>query len=329
MSTEEVQASPIVKVARDLTEIIAMTDHLDDQAEHKHSMRIDGTVLPGGLAMVAMADVANHEAWTNQYQGREHWNALHANDPAKRVDLSHIEDEDDEWEPPLQTLCFWSEQWRRQHGAEYDRRPTVNSEANFLRFLLEWAWDNEERWDAFAKDIRDARVRLENVLYAGKRAERSRIVCDRCDDPRRLVKVYALREAEATECTQCGNIEATDLADQDCPACEVGVLETVWQSNEDDDRHKCPSCKARFDSDDLRRAHAKQLRSEGAERWLHQADAIGLLKMQDRSERTVRKWLKEGEGAGYCDPKTHEVWVWWPDLWRRHLVTPTRKRASA
>jgi hypothetical protein len=68
------------------------------------------------------------------------------------------------------------------------------------------------------------------------------------------------------------------------------------------------------------------LRSEGAAKWVHQVDAIGTLKAQGRSERTVRQWLLEGEGDGFCDPVTHEVWVWWPSLWRKHLMTPTRKR---
>jgi hypothetical protein len=25
---------------------------------------------------------------------------------------------------------------------------------------------------------------------------------------------------------------------------------------------------------------------------------------------------------------THEVWVWWPDLWRLHLTTATRNRSQ-
>ena len=281
MSETEVQAGPVVKVARDLTEIVRMSELLDDQAEHKHSARIDGTVLPGGLAMVSLAAVANHEAWLEQYATRERLGR----------ERSHIEDEDDEWEPPLQTLCFWSEQWRREHNAEYDKRPTVNSEANFLRYLLDWAWDHEPRFDDFASDIRKARLRLENVLYAGERPERSRIECPNCEEPRRLIVLRGIAD--------------------DCS----------------DDLWKCPECKHRFERDDVKRAHAKMLRSKGAERWVRQIEAIWTLREQGRPERTVRQWLSEYEHAAYCDPDTHEVWVWWPDLWRRHLVTPTRNRA--
>lgn len=277
------EVDAVTKVARDLREIVNMTAELDDQAEHKHSARIDGTVIPGGLAMVALAGVANHEAWENMQQATERYGR----------DFTSAEDEDDEWEPPLQTLCFWSEQWRRDHNAEYDQRPTVKSEANFLRFLLEWAWENELHWDDFAADVRRARVRLENVLYAGERPERSRIECPDCDEPVRLIVLRGV---------------ADDCSDD------------VW---------KCPRCKNRLGRDEVSKAHAKMLRSKGAERWVRQVEAISTLRAQGRPERTVRQWLAIGEGSAYCDPDTHEVWCWWPDLWRRHLVTPTRNRASA
>lgn len=278
----EVEAGPVVKVARDLREIETMCAQLDDQAEHKANASLDQHHMPGGLAMVALAPVANLEAWTNRL------------DTALRLghDTSWVEDEDSEWEPPLQTLRFWSEQWRALFAAEYDIRFTVATEAAFIRWALPWAWDNLVEWDDFARDIRDARVRIENVLYAGNRAERTRIECVRCDDPRRLVKIYG---------------DATDGSDD------------MW---------KCPSCKGRYDADETRRAHAKMLRSTGAEKWVHQADAIGTLKAQGRPERTIRAWLGEGEGEAYCDPVTHEVWVWWPDLWRRHCAAATRNRPA-
>lgn len=280
----EVHAGPVVKVARDLTEIERMSHQLDEQAEHKANASLDQHHLPGGLAMVSLAPVANLGAWHNRLATAERLGA----------DTSWLEDEDSEWEPVLQTLCFWSEQWRAHHGNEYDQRPTIGTEANFIRWALPWAWDNLPEWDDFAQDIRDARVRMENVLYAGNRAERTRIECDQCDaKKRRLVKLYG---------------EATDGSDD------------IW---------KCPACKHRFNAEDTSRAHAKMLRSEGAAKWVHQADAIGTLKAQGRPERTIRAWLAEGEGEAYCDPVTHECWVWWPDLWRKHLTTATRKRPAA
>lgn len=324
----EVQAGPVVKVARDLTEILAMTAALDDQAEHKANARIDGTGLPGGLAMVALAHVANLEAWEAQYEAWEHFGRPR----------DHVEDEDDAWEPPLQTLCFWSEQWRAQHGAEYDMRPTVASEAAFIRWALDWAWDNEPHWDDFANDVRKARVRMENVLYAGKRPERTRIVCDQCEEAPQLLKLPGIAEDGS------------------------------------DDRWKCPGCKHKFDQDGLRRAHGRQLRHEAAARFVDQGDAIATLRAQGRPERTVRKWLaplspldeceecderwphqefpacprKDARGnecggllrtvwrgdrealvEGYCELGTRKRFVWWPDLWRRHLSTPTRNREES
>lgn len=270
-----------VKVARDLSEIKAMTEMLDEQAEHKANAIVDGMGLPGGAAMISLAPVANLEAWSNRFDAA-----------TQKQQDAMVEDEDGDWEPPLQTLTFWSEDWRRENNAEWGARPTIASEVAFIRWALDWAWFNEPRFEDFAKDIRRARVRMENVLYAGHRAERTRIECDQCEAAPRLVKIYGDAEDGST------------------------------------DFYKCPACRARYDDDGIRAAHAKMLRSQGAEKWMRQLDAIGSLKMQERSERTVRKWLADGEGSAWCDPVTHEVWVWWPDLWRKHLVTATRKRSA-
>ena len=280
----EVEAGPVVKVARDLTEILELHARLRSQAESKARAKIDGTGLPGGHAMIALGTVANMEAWENMQQATERYGLVYTS--------VEDEDPDDAWSP-FQQLEFWSEQWRAIHGMEFEPeehrpRPTVATEANFIRWALNWAWDNEPHWDDFAADVNRARVKLEGILYAGRRQERTRIICSECDDAPRLLVLRG----------------------------------------HNDDTWKCPACKHRFDADGVQRAHAKMLRSTGAERWLHQADAIGTLKAQGRPERTVRAWLADGEGSAYCDPVTHEVWVWWPDLWRKHLLTPTRNRAE-
>lgn len=279
-----------VKVARDLTEIGALYERLLAQAIQKASAKIDGTSLPGGEAMVALAGVAEPEVNARRVELRE----AHHIATCERADHTRCwtgSEDEDETEPILQTLLFWSEQWREGHGYPLEgRRPTVTTEANMIRSLLDWAWDNLLEWDDFAKDIRAARVRMEDLLYAGARQERTRIVCNRCEAGKRLLHLYG------PEVDGSG------------------------------DRWKCPACKVRLDADGVRDAHAAMLRSEGAEKWVQQVDAIGTLKAQGRSERTVRKWLSEGEGEAYCDPVTHEVWVWWPDLWRKHLTTQTRSR---
>jgi hypothetical protein len=161
---------------------------------------------------------------------------------------------DDSW-PAFQLLEFWSEQWRAEHGAEYGQRPTIASEANFLRHSLNWAWDHEVHWDDFAADIRRARLRLEDIVYAGRRVERTRIVCDKCEAAPRLIKIRT-----------------------DDPTGEA-------------DYHKCPGCKHRFTTEEFQRANAKMLYSEGADRYVSQTEAVATLVSQGRGLRTVRRWL--------------------------------------
>jgi hypothetical protein len=294
----EIVGTPIVKVARDLTEITRLRERLLAQAIQKATATTDGTSLPGGDAMVALAHVADPETNARRVALAEerHLATCLRSDHTKCWTGS--EDEDDT-EPVLQTLRFWSEQWREHHGLPLeDRRPTITTEINVIRGLLDWAWDNEPRWDTFAKDIRTARVRLEDLLYAGARQELTRIVCNQCkpdaktSDKPRLLRLYGP------------------------------------ETDGSGDRWKCPACKTRLDADGVQAAHAAMLRSEGAERWVEQATAIATLKAQGRDERLIRRWLEQGEGEAYCDPVTHAVWVWWPDLWRRHLTTPRRKRTS-
>lgn len=280
------------KVARDLTEIGNLYERLLAQAIQKARAKVDGTSLPGGEAMVSLAPVADPQVNARRVALTEE----HHIATCQRLDHSRCwtgsEDEDDS-EPVLQTLLFWSEQWREERGFPLEgRRPSVSTEANLIRSLLDWAWENELRWEDFARDVRAARVRLEDVLYAGARQERTRIVCNRCDAGKRLLHLYG-PEADGSG-----------------------------------DRWKCPACKTRLNAAEVRDAHAAMLRSEGAAKWIQQTDAIGTLKAQGRPERTIRKWLGEGEGEAYCDPITHEVWVWWPALWRKHLTTPTRQRTE-
>lgn len=323
---EETQAEPVVKVARDLTEILDLYARLPAQALN----HADAHLMPGGHAMVALGNVANIEAWENLQQATERYGRAYTS----------VEDEDpDEAWSTYQLLEFWSEDWRRIHGAEYDAeefKRTVATEAKFLRTVLGWAWDNEPRWDDFAGDIRRARVKLEDVVHAGKRADRVRVQCDRCESGPRLLRIL-------------GKTEATD-------------------------RWKCPRCKHRFTRDEMHRAHARQLQHEGAAKYVDHADAIGTLRVLGRAERTIRKWLaplspkhqceecgetwphqeypacpkkdRRGEDcggllatvwvgdrdavlSGYCDVATRKVRVWWPDLWTRHLTTQTRRRDAS
>lgn len=169
----EVSANPVVRVAQDLTEISNLYDDLKAQAVANANARL----MPGGLAMVVLANVCSLSEWSERIEAAEH---AHLADPDRFPEL--IIEDDDTWEPPLQTLVFWSERWRTERGYDIRPKPTLVSEAGFIRNSLDWAWDAEPQWDKFAEQIRKARGRLENVLSAGNRDIVSEdvecIICD-------------------------------------------------------------------------------------------------------------------------------------------------------
>jgi hypothetical protein len=59
------------------------------------------------------------------------------------------------------------------------------------------------------------------------------------------------------------------------------------------------------------------------------ADALGILAQFGRNERRVRGWIEDAGIPVACDLRTKRRVVWWPDLWREHLVRKARKRAAA
>lgn len=276
MSTEP---DAITRVARDLTAIDKLMQRLEDQAIHKANDREN---LPGGDAMVALGPVASSEAWTNVF------------DTAERMgwDTSYGADNDEDWSPPLQLIGYWTERIRTEHGHDYGQTPTLTSEVAYLRAMIDWLYDNDNRFQRITTDIKRARARLEDVLHAGERAEIKRVVCANPECPRhpRLMRIYA--------------------------------------NNPTDDFYKCPACKWHYDDDAFSRAYAKQLQSVGAERFVRIADAVDILKAQGRKETTVREWIAEGMVDLYCDRNTRQVHAYWPDLWRLHLTTANAKAAA-
>jgi hypothetical protein len=106
----------VTKVARDLTEILSLAADLETQAVHKAC----DPLMPGGLSMVALGGVASPMAWEFVYEAAE----------ALQRPTEHVADEDDDWEPPLQSLLFWSEALRVEHNRESDRRPTIASRSS-------------------------------------------------------------------------------------------------------------------------------------------------------------------------------------------------------
>jgi hypothetical protein len=110
---------------------------------------------------------------------------------------------------------------------------------------------------------------MENVLYAGKRNERTRVPCtnDACEKRPLLIKVYA------------------------------------W--NAVDDGFKCLACKERYTPEQFARAKLRLLDSEGADRYVKAQDAREAI---NRPERTFRKWIKEGIVRSHRDPIARWVW---------------------
>lgn len=171
----EVQMGPIVKVARILREIETLFEALLAQAIHKASAHIDGSSLPGGDAMIALGPVANREAWENMQETSE------------RTGLKLTAPElEDERETPLQRILYWSERWRRHHGAEYGQTPNLSTEVSFIRWNLEWATVHEPQWQQFAADMAQAQADLETILNAGRRDIVSTdVACLLCETPLR------------------------------------------------------------------------------------------------------------------------------------------------
>lgn len=289
MTPDEVRAAidPVTRVARDLTEIATLAAMLAPQAIAKANDR----VIVGGEAMVLRAGEANLDQWAELIAFAE---LRHIADPIRYPYPEHVADEDDqEHEDPLRTLLFWSEAWREEHGFPLEgRTPTLVTEAGVIRHMLNWAWENEPHWDDMARDINRARRRLEDVLHAGRRANRTRVPCDRgfCERKPRLIRVHA--------------------------------------ETQEQDHFKCPSCKTRYTPEDFARALGRQLRSEGSERYVSKATAVAVLAGLGRSERTIRQWFTDGKVQTADDEARGIRYVWWPDLWRLHNATRTRQRSA-
>lgn len=263
MSEMAPDGDALTMVARDLTAIEEMAPHLEEQAIHKANDRD----MPGGDAMVALAGVANLEAWQHRVD----------TELRTAYDYGHAPpeiDDDDEWEPPLQTLCFWSEAWRAEHGAEYGQRPTIASEANYIRYLLPWAWDNEPHWDDFADDVRKAKRRMEDVLYDGKRHQRG-VQCFDCQVD--LVRPSRDRR-DPKFCP--GHDGVCMWPHKFCPH-DRGGLADEWF---------CPTCERRYDTEAYKRAvsHAHFVHAD----WLTIADAAERTGVK---ATTIKVWATRGK----------------------------------
>lgn len=416
---------PTTKVSRDLREIVDLSTQLLTQAVHDANATVDGTSLPGGRAMVALALVNDPESFDRRASYTERaWvearpesvvlgTSIRLADAESRPDP--FIDEDDDTAPALQILRFWSERYRWELGMVWDHIPTLPTEARFLGIpdvLKHVTHQHPAEWEPFTRDINRARLHLESILHAGRRPDRSRVVCTtpNCEDPKPLIRVHGPTFVKAWSCICCGHTIPEARACEDCHAgapigaddqcrrmvgkkddrheCQGRLISTVavehcpdtWcftvappepvlASEEETDRWKCTTCKTRYDNGQYLAAHAEMLRDEGAARFVTVREAVATLVLQGTPAVTVRSWLRPprrhtadrckvcrrtwpplehnvcpGKMAGtletcggelrpvrrgnpndvlesYCDVATHQVLVWWPDIWRRHLVT--------
>lgn len=290
---------PTLAVARDLRAIIDMHVDLPDQAAARSASKD----MPGGLAMAALGPASMPSARVRRgILAEDEWLRKHGDDWCElhetiKAACAHRPnpwaDEEDVWEPPLQTLLWWSEDWRDQHGSLMPLRPTEQTEAKFLASILQWAYDREPHWDDFAHDVKTARRRLEDVLYAGDREERTRVPCIDCDTDRAGKPLRIMLIAHyAPAGGRCGKCNAK------------------W----DRDHWVCPRCKRQYDKPALHRAEYQDMVRRGLERFITLPMAAESLDLPVRRLRPL---------ANACDLATRALLVWWPTVRhiRRHRET--------
>lgn len=283
----QADAHPTVKVAANLTEIGRLYETLREQAvaDGGHPM------IPGGEAMIALGPVANIEAWS------------HLNDTTETIGRAYTsepdEDPDEAW-PAYQLLEFWSEGWRREHGAEYEMRRDITTEANFIRSRLDWAWDNEPHWSDFANDMKQARAKLEGILCAGARpAFRSTVKClyDECGG------IHLIRTTVPTRGRDG---------------------EKAWRLT---DWH-CPNCKRSWDDDAFARLKTAAIES------LHYANFDGGVwtSIERAAERvgrprlTVWSWMDRAQVRAVSRLSDHRLFVLLGDVQDRHELAMERRK---
>lgn len=287
-------------VARDITEIVRLHTALAAQTIHKAGDRL----MPGGLAMVAIASVSSIAKFDDQLDALERAAIAIAVDLG--LDSSTLMPEtyeDANWEPPLQTLLFWSEKWRTEKAWPHSKRPELAREANFIRYALDWAHENEPQWDRFKRDIATARARLESILYAGTRAVATGVPCmyDECRGARIVKTTIPTRDKHGRK---------------------------VWKLS----KWHCPRCKRSWTDEDyqaliykgLIRAKITTFTEDPDTIWCsldHAATRIG------RPIRTIKTWRDRNQIASACT-LDRRTFVRWDDIETRDQLARERAQRS-
>lgn len=226
---EELRCASCVGTVRgDIGLIVQLSARLLPEATHR-GVNSEAAMLAG--------PAANAEAFSN----------LNVSARAGRIDGSLLVDNRDEPHPAW-TLGTWDMLVRELLDQPTALRITVERAADYLRGqLTELARRDDFAWEELARDVRQCRGHLEDVLRDGDKSEQTRVPCLDCGT--RLVCKYA--DAAAS------------------------------------DHHQCPSCRRRYDAGEFARAKAEWLyEDEGADRFVPIGDACAATGRPEFTVRT-------------------------------------------
>ncbi|MEH3033347.1 MAG: hypothetical protein PGN07_04725 [Aeromicrobium erythreum] len=278
-----------LQIARDLTSIAEMFVKLKGEAVN----RAGDPDIPGGAAMVLLANGADVEAWS-YYRMSAIFGRLDM-DAETRQEIEKFG-----IEPPLSFLASWADIVREERGGEPSgRRARIADEIRYLRASLDWMLavdeDGAPWWlpvEDFATRLAQVRRTMENVLRDGDRREYTRVRCisEDCPDQRRLYRQYGGTVAR--------------------------------------DRYICPTCGEEYNASQFNQAKAQNLADQGADRFVLVADAVDASEVP---KATVKSWMNRLNVRTVCDLRTKRVMVWWPDIRERaqdRRIEILKKRVS-
>ena len=187
-------------------------------------------------AMMLLGPAADPEAWQHH--------AMSA--MVGRLDAAYLEDCRDEMHP-LFVLGGWEQIWRDHLDHYSETRISVASSVAYLDMQLGYMSDQAEpAFDEFARELRQCRGHLEDVLRDGIREERSQVPCVECET--RLTRVYGDKES--------------------------------------DDGWLCPRCRRTYSDEEYARAQHFHLEHERADRFVKVSEALGMIDRPEQTLRT-------------------------------------------
>ncbi len=164
--------------------------------------------IPGGEAAVLLAPSSNGRAvaWARE----------------RGDDVSHKADERiGEIDSPELMLVTWEDDWRSIRNQSTKEPASLSGAANYLNEHLHWAAQHHDAFDAFANDIRSQVGRLEDVLHAGEREERT-APCLYCRG--RIERIYHQTTGFSDNYRCVGKCRRPYTREQYLNACRAGYL---------------------------------------------------------------------------------------------------------